>query len=121
MAHLDPHERPPDGIRNIYKKYQKMKLGDLEQDSSIVDLPSRLPASLHSEIRIVAEWRREDVADAFCAFGGEETRDLDSVATSSVPVYEHKDMPGRICCWIFNTSFVELQRIRLTIPFHPHP
>jgi hypothetical protein len=121
MAHLDPHERPPDGIRNIYKQYQKMKLGDLELDSSIIDLSSHVPASLHSEVRVVAEWRREDVTAAFCAFSGEEARDLDAAATSLVPVYEHKDMPGRASCWI-PCVFPLLNCSELiSTSFHPSP
>ncbi|KAF2825208.1 hypothetical protein CC86DRAFT_446623 [Ophiobolus disseminans] len=38
MQHLDPHQRPPDGIRHVYKKYQKMKATDLDGDEVIVDL-----------------------------------------------------------------------------------
>jgi hypothetical protein len=121
MAHLDPHERPPDGIRNIYKQYQKMKLGDLELDSSIIDLSSHVPASLHSGVRVVAEWRREDVTAAFRAFSGEEARDLDGAATSLVSVYEHEDMPGTASCWtpcVFSSlNFNEL----ISTPFHPSP
>jgi hypothetical protein len=121
MAHLDPHARPPDGIRNIYKQYQKMKLGDLELDSSIVDLSSHVPASLHSGVRVVTEWRREDVAAAFRAFSGEEARDLDAAATSLVSVYEHEDMPGMASCWtpcVFPLlSFSEL----ISTSFYPSP
>jgi hypothetical protein len=96
MAHLDPHERPPEGIRRVYKEYQKMKPHDLERDGNILDLSDDLPASLQDRVRVVAEWRREDVLTAFRAFSGEGARDLDSAATSSVSVYEHEDMPGRL-------------------------
>lgn len=99
MVDLDPHERPPEGIRSIYKQYQKMKPHELEQDDKIIDLTGDLPAPLQSQIRVVAEWRREDVTAAFRAFGGEGACDLDCDATSSVSVYEHEDMPGRTSCW----------------------
>jgi len=95
MAHLDPHERPPEGIRSIYKEYQKMKPRDLEHDSNIIDLSDDLPPSLQSRVRVVAEWRREYVAAALRAFSGEGARDSHVDGTSSVSVYEHEDMPGR--------------------------
>ena len=97
-----------------------MKLDDLEQDSTIIDLSSHPPTSLHGKVRIVTEWHREDVVAAFRAFGDEEIPDLDSAATSSVPVYEHQDMPGRASCWLVH-AFLEPQRVHLTIPVHPHP
>ncbi|EAT79378.2 hypothetical protein SNOG_13051 [Parastagonospora nodorum SN15] len=38
MQGLDPHQRPPENIRNVYKKYQKMKAKDLDTDADLVDL-----------------------------------------------------------------------------------
>jgi alkylated DNA repair protein alkB family protein 1 len=95
MEHLDPHQRPPDSIRDVYKKYQKMKLKDLDQDPDIVDLPKDLPTSAKSKVRIVEEWRGQDLTATFRAFSGQDGQVYTGLP-STIPVYEHEDMPGRI-------------------------
>ena len=98
MHHLDPHERPPDGIRNVYKKYQKTKLNDLDLDGDIIDLSSDASASSNSKVRVVKRYTAEDLTVIFRSFAGEdeepELQDMDM--PRSIPVYEHEDMPGRI-------------------------
>ena len=97
MHSLDPHERPPESIRNVYKKYQKMKLPELNKDQDIVDLSSNMSASSNSKMRVVREYVVEDLTAIFQAFAGEEgAADLgDMNIPASIPVYEHEDMPGR--------------------------
>ncbi|KNG47879.1 oxidoreductase domain-containing protein [Stemphylium lycopersici] len=96
MHHLDPHERPPDSIRNVYKKYQKMKLNDLSKDQDIIDLSSSMSASSNSKMRVVREYAVEELTATFRAFAGEgAAADLgDMHIPASIPVYEHEDMPG---------------------------
>ncbi|KZM24127.1 uncharacterized protein EKO05_0010802 [Ascochyta rabiei] len=93
MQHLDPHQRPPDSIKDVYKKYQKMKWNDLDQDPDIVDLPDDTPTSAKDKVRIVEEWSSEDLTAAFRAFSGQE-RLIYAALPSTIPVYEHADMPG---------------------------
>jgi alkylated DNA repair protein alkB family protein 1 len=95
MQHLDPHERPPDGIRNVYKKYQKMKPKELEKDEDIVDLAND-DAALPEKVRIVRELDIKTLSSAFRAFAGTETDDklFDQLPTAPIAVYEHDDMPG---------------------------
>jgi hypothetical protein len=96
MHHLDPHERPPDGIRNVYKKYQKMKLNDLDLDGDIIDLSNDASASSSGRVRVVREYTAEDLTAIFQAFAGEDGVELqDTDIPRSIPVYEHEDMPGR--------------------------
>jgi alkylated DNA repair protein alkB family protein 1 len=92
MQHLDPHERPPDGIRNVYKKYQKMKLQHLENDRHIVYLTRRMD-TLPDKVRIVRELNAEDLSEAFRGFAGSNEPQHQGT-TSSIAVYEHEDMPG---------------------------
>ncbi|KAF2009384.1 hypothetical protein BU24DRAFT_473521 [Aaosphaeria arxii CBS 175.79] len=58
MENLDPHQRPPDGIRNVYKKYQKLKLEALNRDAEIVD-PHDPSDAQRSKIAIVQELETE--------------------------------------------------------------
>ncbi|KAF9697893.1 hypothetical protein EKO04_004271 [Ascochyta lentis] len=93
MQHLDPHQRPPDSIKHVYKKYQKMKLKDLDKDPDIVDLPNDTPTSAKGKVRMVEEWTGEDLTAAFRAFSGQDTQTY-AALPSRIPVYEHADMPG---------------------------
>ncbi|KAF1850343.1 uncharacterized protein K460DRAFT_422789 [Cucurbitaria berberidis CBS 394.84] len=65
MQHLDPHQRPPDGIRNVYKRYQKMKLKELDQDQDIIDLSSDVSVSAGSRVRLVKEWTSDELSAIF--------------------------------------------------------
>ncbi|KAJ4985346.1 alkylated DNA repair protein AlkB [Stagonosporopsis vannaccii] len=93
MDHLDPHQRPPDSIKHVYKKYQKMKPKDLDKDPDIVDLPDTLHTSAKEQVRIVEEWSGHDLTAAFRAFSGQE-KEAYAALPARIPVYEHVDMPG---------------------------
>ncbi|KAF5854186.1 hypothetical protein GGP41_006948 [Bipolaris sorokiniana] len=96
MHDLDPHERPPDGIRNVYKKYQKMKLNALNNDPDIIDLASHdaSASTTSTKVHVVKEYATKDLTAIFQAFAGQDVA-LDVITIpDSVPVYEHDDMPG---------------------------
>lgn len=92
MQDLDPHQRPPEGIRSVYKKYQKMKLKELDRDQGIIDVSSHESDLSSKRVRIVKSLAREDLASLYTTFAG-ENREFDSPST--IPVYEHEDMPGK--------------------------
>ncbi|KAF2641183.1 hypothetical protein P280DRAFT_498083 [Massarina eburnea CBS 473.64] len=94
MEYLDPHQRPPDGIRKVYKKYQKMKLQDLDADPDIVDLSSGMPPNLNSKVRVVKEVDPSQLSASFRAFAGGDIPHHNSPVGERVTVYEHDDMPG---------------------------
>lgn len=91
---LDPHERPPDGIRAVYKKYQKMKRHELDQDDDMIDVPldKDSPAAVDRKLRLVQEYAAIDLTATFRAFGGQAAPT--TVSSRVVAVYEHTDMPG---------------------------
>ncbi|KAF1829657.1 hypothetical protein BDW02DRAFT_509420 [Decorospora gaudefroyi] len=94
MEHLDPHQRPPDSIRNVYKKYQKKKWKELGQDEDIVDLTNPKSASSNNKVHVVNEYTAEELATTFRAFAGKDD-DLEHVdLPTSILVYEHEDLPG---------------------------
>jgi hypothetical protein len=104
MQHLDPHERPPITIRNVYKKYQKMKSKALDQDQDIIDLSSDAAASSNSKVRVIKEYAAQDLTATFRAFAGEDAELEHIRLSSSIPVYEHEDMPGKALLIVFLTS-----------------
>ena len=96
MDHMDPYQRPPEGIKHVYKRYQKMKPKDLDQDLDIVDLPNSPHTSAKDQVRIVEEWSSRDLTAAFRAFGGQDEETY-AALPARIPVYEHVSMPGKIC------------------------
>lgn len=94
MHALDPHERPPEHIRNVYKKYQKMKSHQLDTDNAILDLERDHP-DLDRRLRVVEEWDPERLTATFSRFSGDQANMESTPQPSKVPVYEHQDMPGR--------------------------
>lgn len=94
MEQLDPHQRPPDCIKDVYKKYQKMKPKDLDRDPDILDLPDSLDTSAKEKVRIVEEWSGNELTAAFRAFSGQDGQTYADLPRR-LPVYEHADMPGR--------------------------
>jgi alkylated DNA repair protein alkB family protein 1 len=97
MQSLDPHQRPPASIRNVYKKYQKMKPKNLETDADVVDVPETPKDGLPARVHIVQELDSKSLAEAFCAFAGGDARGKVQLrhAASMIPMYAHYDMPGK--------------------------
>lgn len=88
MHALDPHQRPPDGIRAVYKKYQKMRPPELSRDTGVVTTEG--PIS-NSKMTIVKDLDPGTLEYAFKDYLRGEQLDY---SDTPVPVYEHADMPG---------------------------
>lgn len=94
MPQLDPHERPPDSIRNVYKRYQKMPSQQLDADADIIDLDQAPHTLLPDKVRVVQVLEAAQLEEAFGAFAG---RAVDSQSQQpSVAIYEHTDMAGKM-------------------------
>jgi alkylated DNA repair protein alkB family protein 1 len=92
MSHLDPHQRPPEGIRSVYKRYQKMKPRDLDTDGDIAD-----PVHNTHAWRSLKDTSTEQLAQAFRTFIGDDaSKEFDFPEPSAgLTTYEHHDMPGK--------------------------
>ncbi|KAJ9667408.1 hypothetical protein H2201_002609 [Coniosporium apollinis] len=91
---LDAHERPPQDIRNIYKKYQKMKKEHLALDRDIIDISSGAQSDTLREV-----WRFNfgRLRPTFDAFNGSSNfpNSLDAGnLPDTIPIYEHPHIPG---------------------------
>ncbi|KAF2269697.1 hypothetical protein CC78DRAFT_508257 [Lojkania enalia] len=89
---LDPYQRPPDNIRNVYKKFQKMKLADLKADQDIIDLEDAKAVGKNSKLSVVDDLGAEKLAAVFLSFAGPDA--MKKFAKTALPAYEHEDMPG---------------------------
>ncbi|ORY00176.1 oxidoreductase [Clohesyomyces aquaticus] len=92
MEKLDPHERPPDSVRNVYKKYQKMKPKDLDQDPELIAINPGSTVPHADGISLVAELDPARLHQVLHAFSPSTSDGV--FADSPVPVFEHDDMPG---------------------------
>ncbi|KAF2802505.1 uncharacterized protein BDZ99DRAFT_360317, partial [Mytilinidion resinicola] len=90
---LDPHERPPEHIKNVYKTYQKMKPKDLAVDPNIIDFTRGLSETQQASIKVIAKLEPEKLKKAFRDFESSEGSFSDEI-TTPIRVYEHSDMPG---------------------------
>lgn len=121
MQQLDPYQRPPDGIRNVYKTYQKMKLKELDQDQDIIDLANDASTS-SSSIRVVKTWKGEDLTASFLSFAAPDGQLQDLVVPDSIPVYEHNDMPGKANISSSYSLSISLSSFPSPhVPHHPPP
>ena len=121
MHHLDPYERPPDGIRNVYKNYQKMKAKDIDLDGDIIDLSSDASASSNPKVRVVKEYTAKDLTAIFRSFAGEDGGKLQATdLPRSIPVYEHEDMPGRTSCTLNEMNCFSLDHLPAVFCFQHH-
>lgn len=92
MESLDPHQRPPDSVRHVYKKYQKMSVKDLDADPDIVHLSRDLDANPTSKLHVIREVDADHLTASFRAFTGAA---IGQETGPRIAVYEHEDMPGR--------------------------
>lgn len=94
MDGLDPHQRPPPGMRIVYKKYQKLKSEELIHDLGVIDLDGSLSETQEEKLSVLRKLDPEYLSHAFHAFSGFDSPD--PPLKGAVPIYVHADMPGKI-------------------------
>lgn len=100
---IDPHHRPPEVIRQCYKKYSKLPLSEIENDSGILDLQKVDPES-QSELPhglVLSEYMSsQDLRLAFDTFmqghhDSEQVSKEDAPLAENIPVYTHNAISGQ--------------------------
>ncbi|MCJ1273200.1 hypothetical protein MMC21_000989 [Puttea exsequens] len=92
---LDAHEKPPAGIKAVYKAYQKLSTDSLKSDTDIIDFTRNSIDKAPILVRYIDRIPR-DIILAACSTlrcGGRPTTDLQ---IQDVPVYEATEVPGII-------------------------
>jgi hypothetical protein len=87
---LDARQVPPQGLKELYKRYQKLKIDDLEFDSEILDFKKDPPLD---GIEVLEPIKSSDLASIFRRFAEGENGNPSIVQDS--PVYGLKKLPGR--------------------------
>lgn len=87
---LDAHEAPPSGLKELYKRYQKLKLEDLAFDTEVLDFSK---ARLGDDIEILKPIPSSHLESIFSRFVKEE--DNNFFITQDAAVYGYKRLPGK--------------------------
>lgn len=85
---LDPHARPPGKIKELYKRYQRLKGAALLKDTQLLDLQRN-----HASLQRVGEVSVDEQEKTFKAFLRDEHASSQAPACP-VPIYAHEAMPG---------------------------
>jgi alkylated DNA repair protein alkB family protein 1 len=91
MPNLDAHARPPELLRQQYKRYQKASIHALDNDPDLFDF-SRLNLSACSD-RNFFHYPPDDLINIYSTFLGELVDTLPP-SVKSARLYEHPDLPG---------------------------
>ncbi|KAK7538898.1 oxidoreductase [Phyllosticta citricarpa] len=87
---LDAHQRPPSHLRDIYKKFQRLRGHALESDPGLIDLTHTASAN---QFRILRSLDSTTTHTLFQNFSCADT-EQSPAPVAPVPVYEHPSMPG---------------------------
>ena len=93
ISSLDAHGRPPDLIKRIYKKCQKLTLEAIQSDPVILDFRRGLTDEQQCKIRKVDSVPSSLINDA-CTYLGPAERHTDAASSVDLPVYETQAVPG---------------------------
>ena len=91
---LDARERPPESIKELYKRYQKLTLEAIRSDPTILDFRRGLSGEQQCKVRRVSSVPRSSMDAACSHLRHPEARK--AVAPNVVPVYEIEAVPGEL-------------------------
>ncbi|KAF2421158.1 hypothetical protein EJ08DRAFT_702136 [Tothia fuscella] len=91
QKHLNPHAKPPEKIRELYKKCQKLKPDELADSPLILDM-ERNDLKTNSHISIVGEMT-EDIDSIFQIYA-DNYQSSSPKAVYPISIYAHDAVPG---------------------------
>jgi hypothetical protein len=100
LPSLNAHESPPHALKELYKRYQKLKLEDLDFDSKVIDLSKNY---ISDDTVILKPIPLAHLQSIFGRFVDEDDKLLATIQDS--PVYSQKRLPGRRFYFMLRFSF----------------
>jgi len=88
MANLDAHAKPPEAIRLLYKRHQKLPVQDINTDPEVFDFQHQSFAGCTESSLDLSE----DIQQVFSRFLGEQVGS--EVHMTQSRAYEHPRVPG---------------------------
>ena len=92
--HLDPHQRPPQAIKSIYKQYEKLTTKAIDIDPNIVDFVRGLSNVQQSKISSVGTVAGKTLQKSSLCISDRKILDSQAAADMWAPVYEYEGIPG---------------------------
>lgn len=102
---LNAHDRPPERVREVYKKYLKIKLPEIDNDEDIVDLEKLDVDNLPSPFAISGFLDSKDLRLAFNEFMGRTGNSLSEgdrhggVLIEDIPIFTHRKVSGKLALY----------------------
>lgn len=97
---LDPHARPPEQIKSLYKRYQKLKGDALFKDVDLLDLQRDHPSLVR-----IGEVSVHEQEGTFKAFSRGREEAVPKTSGHPLPIYAHEAMPGNALLATTRRSF----------------
>ena len=93
ISSLDARDRPPESVKSVYKRYQKLTLEASQVDSTILDFRLGLSSEQQFEVRKIGSVPLSLVDAAYSRLRCDEAHKC-LTFTADVPVYEIEALPG---------------------------
>lgn len=91
---LDPRQKPPELIKNVYKLFQKLAPDAIDHNTEILDFERGLNAEQSKKCQEVDQIHHDTLKSACLHFERRSLQKLWSYYTN-VPIFEHHDVPGK--------------------------
>lgn len=89
---LDPHQKPPETIKAIYKHFQKLSIDAIREDFKLLDFQRGLNGEQTKKCKEVKTISGQNVKAACLSLQLHDKLELRPC--SDVQVFEHEDAPG---------------------------
>ena len=101
MAALDPYKKPPEDLRKIFKRYQKMSIDDFDGDASILDFDRPATELVKYKLQTIRNVNTSDLH-----FQSSTYTSTHLPTDSTVNVYESAILPGWLLKFTSKSSLV---------------
>lgn len=94
---LNAHDRPPEAVRQCFKKYSKIHLADVDHDPKVLDLQRVDPDGLPSSLKLSQYMSSQELRLAFDDFvrGNHATDREYAPLAENIPVFTHSAISGQ--------------------------
>ena len=86
---LDPYQRAPQAIKELYKKYRKLSCNQIAEDPDIIDLSDTQRTLENGRVRVHGAISQAQLAESFLIFNDTQSSYQD------VNIYEIDRIPGK--------------------------
>ena len=91
---LDPRQKPPEFIKSTYKKYEKLKLKEVDTDANIIDFVRGFNEEQRSKIRKIGAVNGYALRTPCSSLSSPKSLEHEEAENGPAPVYEYDELPG---------------------------